>query len=110
MSVAGNGHCLQYAFQLCLHEHGIDVGYNEICETVLEEIHVNWRFYKQFHPEERGLLKDVNEYIRDKKYNNDSGDLVLNMLCNYYRVTTTVYQDQGGAITATIQESRHLNV
>ena len=102
--------CLLHAFQLCLHEHGIDVGYNKICETGLEEIHVNWRSNKQFHSEECVLFKDVNEYIRDKKYNTNSGDPDLNMLCNYYRVTATVYRDQGGTITDAVQESRHSNV
>ena len=110
VDVPGDGHCLLHAFLLCLQEQGINVGYSEMCERILEETHVNWHFYKQFHPEGCDILNDVNEYIRNKKYNTDAGDFILNILCNSYKVTATVYHNQHGTITAFVQNPRHSNV
>ena len=52
----------------------------------------------------------MNDYIRNRQYNTDVGDLLLHVLCNSYKVTATVYQCHHGAVTTTVQELRHATV
>ena len=57
MSVPGDGHCLLHAFLLGLQNQDLGVSDNELCDRVLDEIHGNWTFYKQFHPAGCDILK-----------------------------------------------------
>ena len=92
MPVAGDGHCLLHAFNVCLEDCKITTSNTDLCTVLLQEAHQNWEYYKAFAQTEQDILHDLNEYIRKKIYTKDTIGLVIYLLCNALKVSATIYR------------------
>lgn len=64
----------------------------------MKEVHLNWIYYKTFSQKDQDILRDTNEYIRNQIFNNNTGDLILTMLCNAFVVSAVVYRVDGNRL------------
>ena len=109
----GDGHCCLHSFlfgleNLCSRE--VSLNKNHLCEKILEEVHKNWVFYKQFALQGQDILSDINQYVWYRRYNNNTNDLVLNILSNAFGVEVPIYCTHQGQVTCTIQTPKDSNV
>lgn len=87
VEVRGDGHCLLYAFATSLHAEGIlETDIDQICEGLKTEVRENGDFYGKFLESSTDIMHDIDDYINNRQYNTDMGDLLLSALCNAFKV------------------------
>jgi len=92
IQMPGDGHCLIHAVRRSLSEENIDnLSHDQICFKLKNEIITNKYYYDDF-AGDRDIVKDIENYIMNKAYNNDTIDLVLAALCNCLGVSAILYQ------------------
>lgn len=91
IKVRGNGHCLLYAVSESLASEGIVTISHEALGILLKnEIEENLDFYEDF-TQNVDLVHDVEQYVENMDYNNDSGDILLSAICNMLGVSAIIY-------------------
>lgn len=108
LAVKGDGHCLIHAACASLKSEGIaDITHEKLSDLCSEEIHMHWQDYKHFSPEDEDILDNFHQYIKYKKYNTNTGDLVLSIICNAMSVSATLYMGLvDGPVVEVVQEPR----
>ena len=92
---------LKYAFLVSAQAEGIldeEVSAEQLEDKLLEEVHSNWAFYKEFSHEDQDILTDINLYVRQNIFNTDTGDLVISVLRNAYAVDSHIYMYRNGRL------------
>ena len=92
---------LKYAFLVSAQAEGIldeEVSAEQLQGKLLEEVHSNWAFYKEFLHEYQDILKDINLYVRQNIFNMDTGDLLISVLHNAYAVDSHIYMYRNGRL------------
>ena len=91
VEVRGDGHCLLYAFATSLHSEGIsETDIYQICEGLQNEVRENGVFYGKFLEGSTDIVHDIDDYIINRQYNTDSGDVLLSALCNAFKVRAVI--------------------
>ena len=57
---------------------------------LLEATHKHWLHYKSFAVEGQDVLRDINKYVHSREYNTDTGNLIITMLCNAFKVPKSI--------------------
>jgi len=95
VNVRGDGHCILYAFKLCMRsEFDEDISIDQMSHDLKEEAISNQMFYNEFTSNNRDLVNDIISYVTERNYMSESADLILALLCNIYRVQITVVKMQ----------------
>ena len=90
-NVPRDGHCLLYAVIRSLETQGLKVlSVEKRCERLLDEVQNNLTYYEEFGTNRQDILTDLNRYVTEKQYNNNTADIVMAALCNSLLITTIV--------------------
>ena len=89
----GDGHCLLYSVLSSIKsQHDISVNIHDIIKLIKNETLCYYRLYDDFidgeHPDK--LLRGMNEYIYEKRYNSSFGDLVPDILANAMKIDVLI--------------------
>ncbi|VDI63990.1 Hypothetical predicted protein [Mytilus galloprovincialis] len=75
VNVRGDGHCLVYAFQICMDaELNEKIGTEEIFQNLRVEANRNKNFYKDFITDDQDLITEVNSYMDENNYMSGTAD------------------------------------
>ena len=104
--VTGDGHCLLRSFSLCFQSSNVGpiLTIPFLCDKLLEEAHKHWLHYKRFAVEGQDVLTDIARYVRSREYNTDTGDLIIAMLCNAFKVHAKIYRCDNGKVSTIEQK------
>ena len=50
------------------------------------------------------MLTDITRYVRSREYNTDTGDLIIAMLCNAFKVHAKIYRCDNGKVSTIKQK------
>ena len=92
--VRGDGHCLLYAALAGLNAaEGFQRHHRlSLSQTIIREVAMNQTYYKDFSQSRTDVFQGVKDYIYRQKYDTDTGDIILSVICNALGVTAFVYQ------------------
>ncbi|CAG2199907.1 unnamed protein product [Mytilus edulis] len=104
VNVRGDGHCLVYAFQICMEaELNEKIGTEEIFQNLRVEANRNKNFYKDFITDDQDLITEVNSYIDENNYMSGTADLILVLSCNAYQVFANIITVENNNISQLTQ-------
>ena len=106
----GDGHCLLYSVLSSIRsQHDISVNIHDIIKLIKNETLCYYRLYDDFidgeHPDK--LLRGMNEYIYEKRYNSSFGDLVPDILANAMKIDVLILTKDGANYTCDFVYSTH---
>ena len=93
-----DGHCMIHAWEIALNElrhKQSKLDYEQLRQLILQEFMVNRKHYSCFVPDTADISKEVQEYLQDKSYASDVGDLVLYALANATGTSAMIYVEDG---------------
>ena len=92
-----DGHCILHSVSKAMAlEMGITRSVQEIFQHVTKELCDHSEHYAHFTPKDKDIVAEVLEWSKDKNYDRDSVDLIINVLCNCFAISmrvAEVYQD-----------------
>jgi len=94
VDVPGDGHCLLYAVRLCLVRKGFQIDLQEMKNRIIEHI-VQYKYHftafvanspNASLSSSQTLINEINSYINQRNYAQNSVDIVVQVLANIYSV------------------------
>ena len=83
IKVAGDGHCLLHAVMESLQSEGIlDITHDALCAILWQKVQDHKDYYTEYLQATSDVETDIKKYIKEKSYNNESGDIIVPALCN----------------------------
>ena len=93
-AVASDGHCILHSVSEALEwETGIARSIDHMFQLVVLEVCDHAEYYQDFSPHNKNVVDEVIQWSMDRKYDRDSVDLVLNILCNALSIAITVVEE-----------------
>ena len=88
--VRGDGHCLIYAFVVCMSEYGEYPGKKDVIHALKQEITENYTLYCGFLPSNVEIDLQLQLFEMNRNYNMEICDTFLMALCNCFDVQIVV--------------------
>jgi hypothetical protein len=99
VEVRGDGHCLLHAAIAALNSTADSFMHNRltVSRSLIREVSLNQSYYDDFSTE-NDIIREVKDFVYRKKYDTNTGDIILTALCNALETTAYVYQKVQGAM------------
>ena len=97
MKVAGDGHCPLHAVRESLQSEGIlDITHDARCAILWQEFQDHKDYSTEYLQATSDVGTDITKYIKEKSYNNESGDIIVPTLCNALEISAIIYVHKDG--------------
>ena len=98
VDVPGDGHCILHSFVICINQLGIQTDLDTIKQSISTELQTRAEYYAQFSVATESssasqiLQNEIRAYLRDKRYQANSVDIVISMLSNIFSIKIEIYR------------------
>ena len=100
VSVPGDGHCLMYAWEIGLKastHSKLKPNYEFLCQLIEFELLSHHEEYSNFLFDVSDFEQQVQDYVKEKRYSSQIGDIIINVLATVTSMAVFLYErDESG--------------
>ena len=74
----------------------LDITHDALCAMLWQEVQDHKDFYTEYLQATSDVETDISNYINDKSYNNETGDIIVPALCNALEISAIIYVHKDG--------------